>query len=60
MHRCTTIKIYFRLNSQSHRPQFKFDQKYFPKNGDKGNAAIQIASSGPAFDLHQIEYGYTK
>lgn len=48
-------------NSQSHRPQFKFDQKYFPKkNGDKGNAAIQIASSGPAFDLHQIEYGYTK
>lgn len=48
-------------NSQSHRPQFKFDQKYFPKKiGDKGNAAIQIASSGPAFDLHQIEYGYTK
>ena len=30
------------------------------KNGDKGNTAIQIASSGPAFDLHQIEYGYTK
>ena len=23
-------------------------------------SAIQIASSGPAFDLHQIEYGYTK
>ena len=48
-------------NSQSHRPQFKFDQKYFPKKiGDKGNAAIQIASSGPDEDWEQIKYGYLK
>lgn len=48
-------------NSQSHRPQFEFDQKYFPKKtGKKGDVVLQIASSGPAFDLHQIEYGYTK
>lgn len=48
-------------NSQAHRPQFEYDQKYFPKKtGDKGDKALQIASSGPAFDLHQIEYGYTK
>ena len=30
------------------------------KRQHKGKSAIQIASSGPAFDLHQIEYGYTK
>ncbi|MEK5169753.1 MULTISPECIES: cardiolipin synthase [Staphylococcus] len=48
-------------NSQAHRPQFEYDQKYFPKKtGEKGDKALQIASSGPAFDLHQIEYGYTK
>ena len=60
MHRCTTIKIYFRLEFTVASSQFKFDQNISLKNGDKGNAAIQIASSGPAFDLHQIEYGYTK
>ena len=30
------------------------------KRQHKGKSAIQIASSGPTFDLHQIEYGYTK
>lgn len=48
-------------NSQAHRPQFEYDEKYFPKkNKSFGNAPIQIAASGPASDWHQIEYGYTK
>ena len=47
-------------NSQSHRHNLNLIKNISLKNGDKGNAAIQIASSGPAFDLHQIEYGYTK
>ncbi|BGE82533.1 cardiolipin synthase [Staphylococcus petrasii] len=49
-------------NSQAHRPQFEYDDKYFPpkKAQHQGNSAIQIASSGPAYELHQIEYGYTK
>ena len=55
------IRFILDWNSQAHRPQFEYDQKYFPKKtGEKGNKALQIASSGPAFDLHQIEYGYTK
>lgn len=48
-------------NSQAHRPQFEYDDKYFPeKKPHQGDAAIQIVSSGPAVELHQIEYGYTK
>lgn len=48
-------------NSQAHRPQFEYDQKYFPKkDGVEGKTAIQIAASGPASEWHQIEYGYTK
>lgn len=55
------IRFILDWNSQAHRPQFEYDDKYFPKKRQhKGKSAIQIASSGPAFDLHQIEYGYTK
>lgn len=54
------IRFILDWNSQAHRPQFEYDDKYFPKRQHKGKSAIQIASSGPAFDLHQIEYGYTK
>lgn len=55
------IRFILDWNSQAHRPQFEYDEKYFPaKNQHKGKSAIQIASSGPAFELHQIEYGYTK
>lgn len=32
-------------NSQAHRPQFEYDEKYFPKkNKSFGNAPIQIAA----------------
>mgnify|MGYP002719191246 FL=1 len=35
--------------------------KYFPKKKvHNGHSAIQIGSSGPAYELHQIEFGYTK
>lgn len=55
------IRFILDWNSQAYRPQFEYDDKYFPKKRQhKGKSAIQIASSGPAFDLHQIEYGYTK
>ncbi|MHB7917668.1 cardiolipin synthase [Staphylococcus borealis] len=55
------IRFILDWNSQAHRPQFEYDEKYFPaKNQHRGKSAIQIASSGPAFELHQIEYGYTK
>lgn len=55
------IRFILDWNSQAHRPQLEYDDKYFPKKRQhKGKSAIQIASSGPAFDLHQIEYGYTK
>lgn len=47
-------------NSQAHRPQFEYDDKYFPKKYQTGESALQIASSGPATEWHQIEYGYTK
>ena len=53
------IRFILDWNSQAHRPQFEYDDKYFPKKTIK-EIAIQIASSGQRFDLHQIEYGYTK
>lgn len=55
------IRFILDWNSQAHRPQFEYDDKYFPKKkSHPGKSAIQIASSGPAVELHQIEYGYTK
>ena len=55
------IRFILDWNSQAHRPQFEYDDKYFPKKKvQDGHSAIQIGSSGPAYELHQIEFGYTK
>ena len=52
------IRFILDWNSQAHRPQFEYDDKYFPKKDIK-----EIGDSNCfkwPFDLHQIEYGYTK
>lgn len=48
-------------NSQAHRPQFEYNDKYFPKKHvQDGHVPMQIVASSPAEDWHQIEFGYTK
>ncbi|MBL3397918.1 cardiolipin synthase [Staphylococcus pasteuri] len=48
-------------NSQAHRPQFEYNDKYFPKKQvQDGHVPMQIVASSPAEDWHQIEFGYTK
>ena len=51
----------FLIGTLKHIVQFEYDDKYFPKKKvQDGHSAIQIGSSGPAYELHQIEFGYTK
>jgi len=48
-------------NSQSHREQLEFNDKYFPDNAKKGgDVPMQIALSAPSDNWHQIEFGYMK
>lgn len=48
-------------NSQAHRPQFEYNDRYFPKKHvQDGHVPMQIVASSPAEDWHQIEFGYTK
>ena len=55
------IRFILDWNSQAHRPQFEYDDKYFPKKDSiKGNQRFKLLQVVQAFDLHQIEYGYTK
>ena len=55
------IRFILDWNSQAHRPQFEYDDKYFPKKDSiKGNQRFKLLQVVQRFDLHQIEYGYTK
>ncbi|MFH4909864.1 cardiolipin synthase [Staphylococcus cohnii] len=48
-------------NSQSHREQLEFNDKYFPDNAKQGgDVPMQIALSAPSDNWHQIEFGYMK
>ncbi|GGB12547.1 cardiolipin synthase [Macrococcus hajekii] len=47
-------------NSQATRNYLRYEPKYFPDVKSGGNIGIQIASSGPDEELHQIKYGYIK
>lgn len=47
-------------NSQSKRQTLPYKPKYFPVKEDEGNASVQICSSGPDDNWHEIEFGYTK
>lgn len=48
-------------NSQSHREQLEFNDKYFPDNAKQGgDVPMQIALSAPSDNWHQIEFGYIK
>ena len=48
-------------NSQSHREQLEFNNKYFPDNAKQGgDVPMQIALSAPSDNWHQIEFGYMK
>lgn len=48
-------------NSQSHREQLEFNDKYFPDNANQGgDVPMQIALSAPSDNWHQIEFGYMK
>ncbi|AVP35461.1 cardiolipin synthase [Staphylococcus felis] len=49
-------------NSQAHRDNIEYHDKYFPDNtsGKSGNIGVQIASSGPDESWEQIKYGYLK
>ena len=48
-------------NSQSHREQLSYNEKYFPKNAyEDGDKSMQIALSAPSDNWHQIEFGYMK
>ena len=48
-------------NSQSHREQLEFNNKYFPDNAKQGgDVPMQIALSAPSDNWHQIEFGYIK
>lgn len=47
-------------NSQATRNYIPYEPKYFPDVRSGGDIGIQIASSGPDEDLHQIKYGYIK
>ena len=53
------IRFILDWNSQAHRHNLNMMINTSLKRQHR-KSAIQIASSGPAFDLHQIEYGYTK
>ena len=54
------IRFILDWNSQAHRPQFEYDDKYFPKR--KYRMVIQPFKlvQVNAYELHQIEFGYTK
>lgn len=48
-------------NSQSHREQLEYNDKYFPDNANQGgDVPMQIALSAPSDNWHQIEFGYMK
>ena len=48
-------------NSQSHREQLEFNDKYFPDNAKQGgDVPMQIALGAPSDNWHQIEFGYMK
>lgn len=49
-------------NSQAHRNNIEYDDKYFPENhvNTEHNTGVQIASSGPDESWEQIKYGYLK
>ena len=48
-------------NSQSHREQLEYNDKYFPDNANQGgDVPMQIALGAPSDNWHQIEFGYMK
>ncbi len=47
-------------NSQSKRERLEYLPEYFPVKEENGDVAMQIASSGPDDNWHEIEFGYTK
>nr|WP_243721484.1 cardiolipin synthase [Macrococcus bovicus] len=47
-------------NSQATRNFLRYEPQYFPDVKSGGDVGIQIASSGPEEELHQIKYGYIK
>lgn len=48
-------------NSQSHREQLEYNDKYFPDNANQGgDVPMQIALGASSDNWHQIEFGYMK
>lgn len=55
-----TMQTRFILDwNQASRNHIGYDERYFV-GGDKGNAGMQIVSSGPDQEWEQIKYGYIK
>ncbi|WP_088032314.1 cardiolipin synthase [Evansella clarkii] len=47
-------------NQASKQYHIEYEERYFPEKKPRGNAAVQIVSSGPDSEWEQIKHGYIK